>query len=139
MVIAFGKYRGLDIRDVPDEYLQWLVDSNERTVMAARAEISRREAIEDASDDIVMQIVRRGYREMLKDAHPDTGGDPSTAAAMVEELKAARAALEDLVQSGVRQHAAPPPPPPPKAKAKRKPPNVQWCERCQTYHQTAHA
>ena len=54
---------------------------------------------------IVRDDVNRRFRRFLRDAHPDSGGKPTAAAARIEELTEARAILlavasEDIAAEG---------------------------------------
>lgn len=134
MTIEFGKYRGYDIREVPVDYLYWLQSRNQQTLDAVNKEIERREAIEDASDDVAVQIIRSGYRQLVKEAHPDTGGDPVRAAQQIEDLQNARIALEEAIK--ILRHPVPEPEPQPARAKKKKGPQTEtyWCESCQAWH-----
>ncbi len=103
MTMPFGKFRGFEMADLPDDYLDWLItiDLRDRlrdAVMDERARrrwsSSRRDpwreawdesftrscAIEIAPEDVqlVCQIVTEGYRSIAKKSHPDVGGDVRT-------------------------------------------------------------
>ena len=47
MILQFGKYRGCSIRQVPDEYLDWLLKTQKETVQAIETEIERRRLADD--------------------------------------------------------------------------------------------
>jgi hypothetical protein len=42
MILPFGKYRGRDIRDVPVEYLEFLLGESQKTTAACREELQRK-------------------------------------------------------------------------------------------------
>ena len=72
--LKFGKYAGVDIRQVPLEYLQWL---HERTVKSGEeiaTEIERRERLESANQPLIERLIQSGYRALAKQLHPDVGG-----------------------------------------------------------------
>jgi hypothetical protein len=79
MTFAFGKYYGKEVSDpeVPEDYLQWLIDANKKSIAAYQAELDRRTAAVDASLGMTEKIIQAGYRELAKKYHPDAGGDPT--------------------------------------------------------------
>lgn len=91
--LQFGKYKGDDIKTVPDDYLQWLISSSEATIKLAKDELERREACEDADLPTIAQLIKAGYRELAKKNHPDVGGSTEK----MKEVNAAKSRLEDLV------------------------------------------
>jgi hypothetical protein len=90
MILQFGKYRGRDIEDVPDDYIQYMIESNEKSLRTFRDEKARREAMRDAKLTVMERIVQAGYRQLSLQNHPDHGG--STAA--MQEINAAYAKLK---------------------------------------------
>ena len=64
MVLTYGKHRGSDIRDVPREYLEWLLNSSQETVAAIEAELERRDLAEMADASWVEKIIRTGFRTL---------------------------------------------------------------------------
>lgn len=89
MKLEFGKYRGLELSDVPEEYLLWLAESRERDAKLYRAEIERRTLALEANDDYVTRIIKTGYRELAKRLHPDVGGS-------ADEFRELQTAFEKL-------------------------------------------
>lgn len=91
MILAFGKYNGMDLRDVPRDYIDWLLEKRREDVKVYEDELTRRDLVEQASQSVVERIVQAGYRELAKKAHPDTGGttaDFQALQAAHEQLKA---------------------------------------------------
>jgi hypothetical protein len=74
MRLGFGKYKDTDLRDVPEEYLQWLINSSLENVNNYQAELARREMVEEADASWTERIIKIGYRELAKRHHPDGGG-----------------------------------------------------------------
>jgi len=95
VILKFGKYRGQDIQDVPLDYLEWLAGTAD-LIKAAREEIERRKAAEEASLPVVEKLIRAGYLSLAKTCHPDVGG---TVDAM-REVNAAAELLRELVKRG---------------------------------------
>lgn len=84
MRMPFGKYRGWEIADLPDEYLQWLVtiELREPLFMAVVREIDRRAFSSQKKSRssvpaplMAKEIVKAGYRALAMKYHPDHGGD----------------------------------------------------------------
>ncbi|MGH7472318.1 MAG: putative quorum-sensing-regulated virulence factor [Candidatus Methylomirabilales bacterium] len=87
--LGFGKYADLDLTKVPEDYLQWLINSSRHKIAQYEAEIHRRELAEDADATLIERIIKTGYRELSKKMHPDVGGNT----AQMQELNAAFEAL----------------------------------------------
>jgi hypothetical protein len=90
--MTFGKYEGWDIRDVPDDYLQWLIMSTEQTLKMCKDELERREAAEEADMSWMERIIKTGYRELVKRHHPDAGGQK-------EDMQALNASYDALSEA----------------------------------------
>jgi hypothetical protein len=101
MRMPFGKHRGVDVRDLPDGYLNWLltIDLREPLLSAVTREWAFRFGDEEqefgdeeeyyappppqgeakltyspAEQPLLKEIVERGYRAVALKAHPDVGG-----------------------------------------------------------------
>jgi hypothetical protein len=94
MILKFGKYQDQDIRDVPREYLEWLLQSNKETVRAVEEELVRRELAEEASLSWIEKIALTGYRELAKRHHPDAGGQTRD----MQEINAASDRLREMIK-----------------------------------------
>ena len=90
--MPFGKYKGVDVRDLPEDYVVWLIDTIELRdplKSAVRAEAEARAGsssyrrpvavepiirldIQDAA--LFREMVERGYRATALICHPDQGG-----------------------------------------------------------------
>lgn len=88
-VLQFGKHKGRRLCDVPDDYLAWLADTQEKTLREYRAEIDRRRALSDAKLSWEEKIVKEGYRGLSRKCHPDRGGH-------VSDMQNVNAAYEKL-------------------------------------------
>lgn len=89
MKLNFGKHNGSDIRDVPREYLEWLLESNRNMVDAVESELQRRDELEEASMSWMERIVSTGYKTLAKTNHPDIGGSS-------DDMKRINSAAEEL-------------------------------------------
>lgn len=89
MKLSFGKHNGSDIRDVPREYLEWLLESNRNMVGALEAELQRRDDLDEASMSWMERVVTTGYKTLAKSHHPDIGGS-------AEDMKRINSAAEEL-------------------------------------------
>jgi hypothetical protein len=100
MLMPFGKHKGCPVRDLPDSYVQWLVDGDilygplrdeveaeyaYRFAAGARGTQARTAGlsihIAPLHVSVVRDIIERGYKAAAKVYHPDAGGDH---AAMLE-------------------------------------------------------
>lgn len=90
----WGKYKGEPVRDVPDEYLIYIIGSSEATIDQLQQELDRRAQVASASQSWAQRIVEAGFRTMAKQHHPDHGGSHSD----MQELNAAAAALREIVR-----------------------------------------
>ena len=88
--LGFGKYAGMDLRDVPQEYLEWLIQMRKKDLAEYQGELERRELVESASITMVERVVQEGFRSLAKKFHPDAGGSD----AEFVELKAAHEQLK---------------------------------------------
>ena len=82
MQVPFGKYYGLELREVPDDYLCWLstIQLRDRLRSAVAKEIRRRHLVEERPVSAVVpilvpKIISAGFRILAKKLHPDHGGD----------------------------------------------------------------
>ncbi|HXH20483.1 MAG TPA: DUF3820 family protein [Dehalococcoidia bacterium] len=108
--MPFGRWRGHPLRELPTSYLAWLwdeADLREPLAGAVRAELARRLGLEaetrivprrppEALLPAVREIVRVGYREVARRAHPDVGGD----AGLMRDVNGARDWLASAVCGG---------------------------------------
>lgn len=89
-IFPFGTHKGLPMSAVPREYLEWYLRENETLMKHCRAELERRDALEDATQSMAERILQAGYRSLAKQLHPDLGGDPTEFRELqgtVEELR----------------------------------------------------
>lgn len=42
MILTYGQYKGSDISEVPDQYLQWLIESAQKTIEDVTKELDKR-------------------------------------------------------------------------------------------------
>lgn len=94
MILHFGKYSGCDIRDVPTDYLEWVIENTQKTVDACKEELERRYLIEEADQSWTERVITAGYRELSKRHHPDAGGDTAD----MQKLNAAVEFLREVVR-----------------------------------------
>lgn len=94
MILNFGKHSGKHISQVPTEYLDWLLKSNQETVRAVEEELARRALAEEANLSWVEKVIVAGYREMAKRHHPDVGGSTSD----MQEINAAVEKLREIAR-----------------------------------------
>lgn len=83
MKFPFGKYRGVDITNAPENYLEWLLGwepLREPLRHAIEIELERRANLRSTpaikiDTAVVDAIIRAGVRALAKQHHPDIGGD----------------------------------------------------------------
>lgn len=92
MKIEFGKYKGYDLHDVPENYLLWMIRNSQERIDTFQNELQRRENELEANADFAVRIIKSGFRELSKKLHPDMGGS----AAEFQELTAAYEKLKSL-------------------------------------------
>ena len=87
--MRWGKFKGRDLRDVDTDYLEFILESAERTVVEVGDELRRRREVELADLSWLQRIIEVGYRELAKRHHPDLGGSD-------EDMKGINNAAEAL-------------------------------------------
>lgn len=90
MILEFGKYRGYQITEVPEDYLRYLQRTSRETLEAATEELARRDLEKYANLSVTQQIVEAGFKALAMKCHPDTGGkheDMVKLNASVEKLR----------------------------------------------------
>jgi hypothetical protein len=98
MRMTFGKHKGKDLADIPDDYLLWCLENCERLNPILRDAIERRLGIETGgeggiSPHDVEGLVRRCFRQLALRFHPDRGGNTDKMAALNEALETLLAAM----------------------------------------------
>jgi len=94
--MPFGKHKGRELRDLPNDYLAWLADRELREPLRSEVEAERarrcytQETAEQYDRAVAARIVATGYRQLSKQLHPDAGGSHADMLA----LNAARQYLE---------------------------------------------
>jgi hypothetical protein len=94
MILQFGKHKGRDIRDVPADYLTWIIQQQQKTLEEYKQELTRREALSDAKLSWVERMVQAGYRSLATQYHPDHGGDNES----MRQIIAANERLKDMLK-----------------------------------------
>jgi hypothetical protein len=99
VAMPFGKFKGMPVDELPDDYLLWLDSLNNLRPFLRRAvdeEIERRRSEEDFDDetvcrgDAVLNAWRNNWRRIIFLAHPDRGGN--------EELAKLLIAINEIVE-----------------------------------------
>lgn len=72
-VLTFGKHAGKDLQDVPEEYLEWLIDERRKEIEEYKAELARR-SDQNSQQQWMRNIIQTGYRTLAKTLHPDLAG-----------------------------------------------------------------
>jgi hypothetical protein len=64
--IDFGKHKGSDIEDVPNDYLRWLIRSSQEKIDMCENELRRRSP--QVNNSVMAQIVKHGRNELMCNA-----------------------------------------------------------------------
>jgi hypothetical protein len=91
--VSFGKYKGWAWVDVPDDYLEYLIEMKEEQIQEYRDELTRRQLLQEAELPMAEQIIRAGYHALAQKHHPDKGGDETK----MRELNASHEGLKELL------------------------------------------
>lgn len=94
MRLEFGKYRGRDITDVPDDYIEFMIISSEKTARLFHEEQDRRLAQREAKLSAMERIIQAGYRTLALQNHPDKGGNT----AAMQEINFAHDRLKSIIR-----------------------------------------
>jgi len=87
MRMPFGKFKGVLVADLPDDYLEWLinvVEMREPLKTVVKEEHDRRFAASATAElptevrTMAAEIVSAGYRKLALQHHPDHGGQTRT-------------------------------------------------------------
>jgi hypothetical protein len=93
MILNFGKYKDWDLADVPDDYVDYMVQQKRKDLQLWEEEQRRRELMREAELPMIEKVIKVGYRTLAQQYHPDHGGDEET----MRQLNAAMAQLSDLM------------------------------------------
>lgn len=107
--MPFGKYKGLPLEAVPEDYLLWVLDNCDRINPFLRQAISRRLGLDEpragprgtghsaaAVLGAVDGAIARWYSEMARRYHPDRGGTNQQMQAINEAYGRLRELLREL-------------------------------------------
>jgi hypothetical protein len=86
--MQFGKHKGLDITEVPQDYIEWFVKDQQDKIKVFTDELNRRKYVLDNS--WMKQIIDNGYADLCKTTLPPDR--PRLDAAYQALLKAVTAA-----------------------------------------------
>ena len=87
MIMRFGRYRGQDISEVPDDYLEWLERTQTCDLDQLRAAMEQRGLRTHRPQPrvvyqqplkpgpLIAEMIHAGYRTLAKKYHPDMGGN----------------------------------------------------------------
>jgi hypothetical protein len=93
VILTFGKYNGWDLTEVPDEYVDYMVQQKRCDLRIWEEEQQRRELMREAELPMIEKVVKAGYHALAHKYHPDRGGDEDA----MRQLNAAMAQLQDIV------------------------------------------
>jgi len=100
-IMSFGKYCGSRLRDVPADYVEWLIDGKESEIAFYKGELKRREEeealrllAEEANTPLVERMANEGFRQLARTFHPDAGGTTE----QFQQLQAAKEKLKQIFE-----------------------------------------
>lgn len=93
MILSFGKYKDWDLSEVPDDYVDYMVQQKRRDLQLWEDEQQRRELMREAEMPMIEKVIKVGFRTLAQQYHPDHGGDEEA----MRQLNAAMAQLQDIV------------------------------------------
>ena len=96
MKLTFGKYNGWELAQVPNDYIEYMITSSEKTLKMFQEERERRLAQTEASLPMMERLILVGYRGLANQHHPDKGGNTKT----MQEVNAAYEKLKQLATKG---------------------------------------
>jgi hypothetical protein len=94
MILQFGKFKGYDLQEVPNDYLSWIIETQKKTLSEYEAEQTRRQSLQEARLSWAERIVQAGYRTLAMQCHPDHGGSNES----MRQVIAAQERLKDLLK-----------------------------------------
>jgi hypothetical protein len=75
----FGRHKDVPLSEVPMDYLEWYLRTTKAQIAEIEAELERRELAELATGTWKEKLIKAGYRTLMKQYHPDSGGSTSDA------------------------------------------------------------
>jgi hypothetical protein len=110
MRLNFGKFAGLDLEEIPTNYLRWLYQSTRETNADIRREFLERGELLDNEDDdneepamspiadrdpLYREMLDAGFKALAVKLHPDKQGGSTEA---MRQLNAAREKLRGMLR-----------------------------------------
>lgn len=83
MRMPFGKYRGFQVDDLPEDYLQWLID-NVDLREPLRSAVYETVGLEMSASLPAGNEIKQIYRRLARKWHPDHGGSTEAMQAINE-------------------------------------------------------
>jgi hypothetical protein len=110
VTMPFGKYKGVILEDLPDQYLAWLlsatIELREPLLGFVRNEAFRRDRIREAERAAALitpevlaaalDIIKQGVRVLTRAHHPDAGGSAPAMVAVNNAAELLRVALAEM-------------------------------------------
>jgi hypothetical protein len=89
VILNFGKYKGWAMAEIPDDYVDYMVDQKRKDLQVWEEEQRRRELMREADLPWVEKLIKAGHHTLAQQHHPDRGGRD-------EDMQAINAAAEQL-------------------------------------------
>src|SRR4051812_41299078 len=93
--MPWGKYKGCDLYDVPEEYLVWVLDHCDRLEPTMRWAIGERLGLYKvgASPNVWARTLSEWYWRLIQKHNPHNGGSPEAMKAVVDAYESLRELL----------------------------------------------
>jgi len=100
----FGKFKGVELKDLSDDYLGWLMGLDDvreplRSAIEAawrrRIDVPRTIELSAGAAEVAEELVTAGYRALAKRLHPDHGGTVDAMTELNEAVAALRSWLRE--------------------------------------------
>jgi hypothetical protein len=75
----FGRHKGVPLSEVPEDYLEWYLRTTREQIATIEEELQRRELADLATGTWKEKLIKAGYRALMKQHHPDSGGSTADA------------------------------------------------------------
>lgn len=100
--MPFGKFKGVEVADLPDDYLDWLVSIDLRDPLLSAVEAERKLRSSPPAPSVApevhtaaLEVISAGLRTLARAHHPDLGGET----AVMQSINIAVGWLRQLVRS----------------------------------------
>lgn len=100
MILQFGRYKGMDVADVPPDYLKWLERTQDASLRELRVEMRKLGLTTTEHTTVAyrtagltplqLEMMEAGYRHLAHQRHPDHGGSNEAMRGLNDAIARAR-------------------------------------------------